>query len=307
MKATLRIILALWLATLCWWHTPVLAMAGSTRIDVSGGTITLVLKRGRLAVPQEVINRWVRTSANAVISYYGRFPMKSTVIEVTPSDEDGVGFSTASFEDGYALIEVPLGSHTSAQELADDWTLTHEMVHLAFPLVDNSHRWLAEGIATYVEPIARMRMGIISPQEVWGDLVKQLPNGLPGPGDRGLNRTPTWGRIYWGGALYCLVADIEIRAKTKNRMGLQDAMRGILNAGADIGSDWQPIQALEAGDRATGTTVLVDWYKSMRNRPVSVDLNKLWSMLGVKRTGRTVMFDDSAPYALMRAAINRSK
>jgi hypothetical protein len=66
---------------------------------------------------------------------------------------------------------------------------------------------------------------------VWRDLIEGLPHGLPRAGDRGLDFTPTWGRTYWGGAMYCLLADVEIRKRTGNRHGLQDALRGVLAGG----------------------------------------------------------------------------
>ena len=42
-----------------------------------------------------------------------------------------------------------------------------------------------------------------------------MPKGLPQAGDQGLDNTGTWGREYWGGAMFCLLADIEIRKATK--------------------------------------------------------------------------------------------
>ena len=42
-------------------------------------------------------------------------------------------------------------------------------------------------------------------------------------GGFGLDNTHTWGRTYWGGAMFCLLADVEIRRRTHNRRGLQDA------------------------------------------------------------------------------------
>ena len=94
--------------------------------------------------------------------------------------------------------------------------MTHEMVHLAFPSVPDEHHWIEEGIATYVEPIARAQVGDLSPEIVWRELVDGLPKGLPAPGDHGLDNTHTWGRTYWGGALFCLMADIEIHRRTNN-------------------------------------------------------------------------------------------
>jgi len=66
--------------------------------------------------------------------------------------------------------------------------------------------------------LGRVRTGGLTAVEVWGDLVRGLPNGLPEAGDRGLDLTPTWSRTYWGGALYWLLADVAIRERTGNRV-----------------------------------------------------------------------------------------
>ncbi len=77
------------------------------------------------------------------------------------------------------------------------------MVHYAFPSMLEEHHWIEEGIATYVEPIARLKAGEIGAVEVWGDLVEGPPYGLPGPGDEGLDHTQTWAVLI--GAAPCSV------------------------------------------------------------------------------------------------------
>jgi len=91
------------------------------------------------------------------------------------------------------------------------------MTHFAFPSVAENHHWIEEGISTYVEPIARVQAKHLDANEMWFELVRDLPQVLPGRGDRGLDHTHTWGRTYWGGALYCLLADVQIRRETHNR------------------------------------------------------------------------------------------
>jgi hypothetical protein len=81
-----------------------------------------------------------------------------------------------------------------------DWELTHEMVHFSFPSVERRHHWIEEGIATYVEPIGRASIGILTAEQVWGEMRRDMPQGLPEAGDQGLDHTHTWGRTYWGGA-----------------------------------------------------------------------------------------------------------
>jgi len=130
---------------------------------------------------------------------------------------------------------------------------------------------------------------------------------LPQSGDQGLDHTHTWGRTYWGGALFCLLADVEIRRQTQNEKGLQDALRGILNAGGDMREDWELEKALDVGDHATGTDVLRKLYERMRNSPTETDLAALWKQLGIREENETVQFQDDAPLAAIRRSITAAR
>ena len=133
--------------------------------------------------------------------------------------------------------------------------------------------------------------------------MRDLHQGLPAPGDKGLDKTHTWGRTYWGGALYCFLADIDIHRQTGNKKGLDDALRGILNAGGDIRQDWQLIKALDVGDQAVGVHVLRPLYEKMKDQPYDVDLPALWRQLGIEQDGGTIHFVDDAPLSQTRVAI----
>jgi len=41
--------------------------------------------------------------------------------------------------------------------------------------VDERHHWIEEGIATYVEPIARIHAGHLKAERMWFDLVRDMP------------------------------------------------------------------------------------------------------------------------------------
>jgi hypothetical protein len=200
-----------------------------------------------------------------------------------------------------------IGESSGEDDLADDWVLVHEMVHFAFPTLGDAHNWMTEGQATYVEVIARAQAGDISPQDVWWQFVNQMPKGLPRLGDRGLDYTHTWGRTYWGGALFCLYADVQIRKRTGNRVGLQDAFSAIVASGGVTTQTWPLRQALRIGDGVTGVKVLEELYDELRAAPGSIDLEQLWSDLGIKVGRSAVVFDDRAPLAAVRQAILRPK
>src|ERR1700741_291500 len=136
--------------------------------------------------------------------------------------------------------------------------MTHEMIPLAFPSMAEQHHWIEEGLSTYVEPIARAKVGNLTPEKAWGDLADGIPQGLPQRGDRGLDFTPTWGRTYWGGALFCLLGDIEIRKRTGNQKGLRDALRAVLAAGGTVEAEGPLTKNLRIGDGGAGVPVVSD-------------------------------------------------
>ncbi len=278
----------------------------TTTVAVKGGSIKVAFAPGPLVLPHKRILDWIAAAAESVAVYYGRFPVASARLLVIPTEGRGVRSGTTYAYRG-AAIKLRIGELTEDEHLVRDWVLVHEMVHLAFPSVDQRHHWIEEGLATYVEGVARVQAGKLNEDEVWSGLVDGLPKGLPQEGDRGLDHTPTWGRTYWGGALFCFLADVEIRKQTSNRKGLQDALRGILAAGGSMEVHWPIAKALQAGDAAVGVSVLLPQYERMRDRPVDVDLADLWRRLGVEVPRRdVVIYRQDAPLGAIRRAITAS-
>ncbi|WP_425157091.1 hypothetical protein [Candidatus Binatus sp.] len=277
--------------------------APTESLSIGGAVVEVEIEPGEHSLSHKQVLDWVRRSACAVTEYYAGFPVRKVDVKIVPIDEGkGVLFGRTVLVDQTLVIRVGLSRFATESSLRDDWVMTHEMVHLALPSVPDEHHWIEEGIATYVEPIARAQVGDLSPETVWRELVDGLPKGLPASGDRGLDNTHTWGRTYWGGALFCLMADIEIHQRTNNRYGLQDALRGIVRAGGNMEHDWPLARALKAGDEATGVPVLMELYDRMKATPITPDLAAMWHELGVRPSGDSVTFDQSAP----EAAIVRS-
>lgn len=270
------------------------------RVEIGGATIEVSIDPD---LPRAILLDWVTQSARAVSGYFGKFPVSHYALQITLGRRRGVLNGTTW---GYpaAHTRVTVGRETTPADFKEDWMLTHEMIHTGFPSVEERHHWIEEGTATYVEPIARAHAGQLTPERVWGDMVRDMPQGLPESGDQGLDRTPTWGRTYWGGAMFCLLADIEIRKRTKNTKGLQDALRAINRAGGTIEADWPIERAFNIGDKATDGNTLMELYRQMGSKPVAVDLADLWKQLGVHRDPKgAVTFDIGAPQAAIRGAI----
>ena len=240
---------------------------------------------------------WVRRSADAIAGYFGRFPAVEVDLQVLPTDDSGIGGST--FATPGLLIRLRVVQATTPAQFRDDWVLVHEMVHLAIPDVPVAQNWLHEGIATYVESVARGRAGLITAEQVWHEFFAAMPQGQPQRGDRGLDHTPTWGRTYWGGAMFCLLGDVALLEGSGGRAGLRQALRGLLDAGGGYAVAWPVTRTLAVADAAVGQTALTELYERSKASALPADLDGLWRRLGITAGA----LRDDAPLAALRRAI----
>ena len=281
-------------------------IAFSQSVTVGESVLQIDFAEGPLDLPRSQIIQRIQVAAHAVTIYYGRFPVPRARILVIPvAGRHGVlqGTTWGNMDGFPAFLRLRIGQSTTAEELSADWIITHELVHTALPSLPDDQHWLEEGLASYIEPIARVQAGELTPERIWADMIRGMPNGEPGPGDRGLNNTHTWGRTYWGGALFCLMADIQIRQQTGNRKGLQDALRAVVVAGGAIDKEWPLSRILDIGDLATGTHVLKEMYAQWSETPVPVNLSELWSQLGIDGEKNTIKFNPKASFAPIRSSI----
>lgn len=282
-----------------------LKIVDSREVKVRGGTLQVDFAEGQLDEPQAILRR-IESAASAVVAYYGRFPVPKVRVLVVPvAGRRGVvqGTTWGDMAGFPSMTRLRVGEHTTDEDLRDDWTTTHELVHTGFPTLLDDQHWMEEGLATYVEPLARVMTRELTARQVWHDMVRDMHQGEPAASDEGLDRTHTWGRTYWGGAMFCLVADVAIRQQTHNRKGLRDALRAIVDHGGTIDQNWDLPRALAIGDVATGTHVLTEQYAKWKDAPVMVDLPTLFAELGLRLDGDELVFVPNAPLAQIREAI----
>jgi len=282
------------------------ALASTSQIlDIDGVRVALELVDSDFSNGTAPLVAWIKRSLGIVAAYYGHFPASELRIRVSSANAGGVRHGTTFGAHG-ALIRLTVGREVTQTELFNDWVLVHEMTHLALPDVGSEHIWLSEGLAVYVEGVARAQAGNRNAAEVWADEARAMPRGLPQAGDGGLDHTHTWGRTYWGGALFCLLADVEIRRRTDNRVGLQTALRAVARASGGLVSDWPIERVLSVGDAAVGTHVLEELYARSKDAPLQTDLPSLWRSLGIAPAGDSFELNDDAPLAKIRDAIMRA-
>jgi len=149
-------------------------------LSIGGATIEVEIAAGSLDVQPSQILSWIERAARAVTIYYGRFPVQRVRVRVVTDsgEDDSIHGTTWGNVAGFqGVTRMRLGRHVTERDLADDWTMTHEFVHMAFASLPDNQSWMEEGLATYVEPIARAQAGQLPVRQVWADTILGMSKG----------------------------------------------------------------------------------------------------------------------------------
>ena len=275
----------------------------TSALDIDGARLEVTTLDGALDQPLDDVNVWIAKSAHAVADFYRAFPVPRASITLIPTPgRDSVVFGKVlpESEPGIALL---LGQHAPRKALYSDWILVHELFHLGFPSFFDEGKWLDEGLATYYEPIIRVRAGLYTETELWDELSSSMPQGLPAFTQHGLEKADDFRGIYWGGAIASLLADVEARKRHVDR-GLEVGLRALREAGGNACEVWSLSDAIGAIDHALGAPTLAPIASAHAAHGSAFDLPALFADLGVNRDAKgTVQLSDQAPLAAVRRAI----
>jgi len=261
--------------------------------------IQIAIAPGRRGVSDEELLEWATTGARQVCDYLGKLPVPGALILLVPG---GRGFGK-TLGGGGATTLLGIPSDADPEDLRKSWVLVHELVHTALPSLAYRYHWMEEGLATYLEPVVRARAGALPPEEVWGDLVENLPKGELRAGEDGLDDAPRWGPTYWGGALFWLKLDLEIRRHTKGERSLREALRAVNAQGGNISDSWPVEKVLAALDKGAGFAAAEPLYRALGTRRTRTNLEAMWKALGVRGGEDGAEFDDAAPESALRKAV----
>ncbi|MCW5747635.1 MAG: hypothetical protein KIT36_15720 [Alphaproteobacteria bacterium] len=262
--------------------------------------LDLAIFDGAFALPRADLVEWVRRTVLMTAGYWDGFTNPSMLVALLPTPgRRGVGYGR-TVPGGGSTVMVQVGERSTLADLQDDWVLPHEFVHTGMPFLRGNGTWFMEGAATYIEPIIRARAGWKSEADVWREWVENMPRGLSA-----LRSGMSGGSPYWGGALFFLLADIEIRRSTGGTKGLEDCFRGARRLGGPMTSTerWSIDQYVERCDAALGRPLMAGIVTRYLGQSTRIDLDALWRDLGVRLDGTTVITDDAAPLAAIRKMI----
>ena len=255
----------------------------------------------------EMLQRWVRESAEATKTLSGRFPLHSAYVrvqQIDSRDASPVPWGQTRRR-GEAGVWLYVRRDAEYEALRSDWTAVHELSHLYHPYLGDPGRWLAEGLASYYQNVFRARAGLLDAGEAWESLDAGFRRGeAAASGMRmdamGRGRGGTM-RVYWAGAAYWLEANLVLRRERGTSLDavLDQYARCCLDGNAAL----TPNAFIAALDHIAGGESLTALYRrhaALRRFPA---LDPAYRQLGIERSGNGLRFARTRDAARLRKAI----
>jgi len=258
---------------------------GRSNMRVPAIILLLSLGQPAMAVPELIWNdhfsepetqklrTWVERNHAGIAALLGTPPFDLTVhLQRTSNGREPVPWAkTNKHRDRSVYFYVDPAFPLEA--FMDDWTGTHELLHLLFPYLGERGRWFAEGIATYLQFPAMVGAGSLDWEVAVDRMQKRLlraralhdfdDNSIIDIGPR------TWGpganqRLYWGGAAYFLLVDQRLQQQTGQR--LTDVLQAYV---ACCSKRWGENEQglMRQLDRLSGSRIFTETYAETVSQP----------------------------------------
>lgn len=257
-------------------------------------------------VRAEMLHRWVRETALMAETGSGRFPLPEAyvrVLQIDSRDDSPVPWGQTR-RDGQVGVLLYVRRDAAYAALRDDWTAVHELSHLFHPYLGVRGRWLAEGLASYLQNTLRARAGILSRDEAWKRLDAGFRRGAAATAGTPLQaagraRGSTM-RVYWAGAAYWLEADLALRRRGSTLDAVLDAYsRCCLHAAGTA----EPADFVARLDRIAGGDALSALYRRYADSRAFPALDGAYGELGLSRAADGLHFSGEAGGTRLRDSI----
>src|SRR3990167_5140667 len=211
-----------------------LGTADSETFDVGGVQMTLVL--GNRYVPsKDLFLDLLRTQLESYKDLFGGKPLSSRYLVIINEDKSGDGGAFASSFSQYIA-----GDADERNRVIWGYVMAHELLHfwngLSITPVDYHEEWFKEGATDYLTIATLARNGFIDENLLFKRLenvprrylIARMAQGLGmSVRDSGKDKQPNRQLVYGGGSLAAMALDVEMRVRSRDRVGLPDLMKAL--------------------------------------------------------------------------------
>ncbi|MDH4029348.1 MAG: hypothetical protein OEU49_00735 [Chromatiales bacterium] len=295
---------------------PDLVAVGRFRTDmipVAGARLRVAVLGAEPAISEPDMSSWIREAADAITTLYGRFPVPSPQILVVPQGPAGEAVPWAQvLRGGGAAAHFFVDQTRPLDEFREDWTAAHELSHMLLPYVLRDDSWLSEGFASYYQNILRARAGMLTREAAWQKLYDGFQRGRDGTrgaslveASRDMRKRGSYMRVYWSGAAIALMADVELRRRSRGQQSLDTALGALAECCLPSDRAWTGSEVFGLLDDLTSETVFMELYEEHAESSHFPDLGPTNTRLGIDyRSGQVRLSDAPAAYRLRGAIMS---
>ena len=161
----------------------------------------------------KMLQSWLTLGVNATRANLGIYPTPLSLHLYPKKSNQPVPWAYTR-RDGVGSVHFHVDARFGLTKFVDDWTIYHELAHMALPYLGPEYRWLSEGFASYMQYQIMAQAGVLK-----GDLAENYHKKIK-PHLRWFNSDLTAASIakrlmddkqypaaYWGSAYFFVYAD----------------------------------------------------------------------------------------------------
>lgn len=285
--------------------------AKDSLIPIAGGELRISYSGEFSRAEKDKVERWMAEMTDAVETIYGQFPLRNPHVRITRSYSwrGPVPWGQIN-RPANSRVDLHLNPSFSYQTIRDDWTAVHELSHLLLPYAGSRGSWFSEGLASYYQNIARGNAGLLSEQQTWQKLYEGFRRGERNTHRRQMplyeaaeNRYGNTMRIYWTGAVYFLLVDIELRERSQGRQSLATVLAQYRDCCLPNHSVMPVTRIIAMLDRLSKTDVFSKHYRFIIDSKDFPDYQEAFSKLGIETLWGNVRFSKDLTKQRLRRQI----
>lgn len=282
-------------------------------ISLPGGHLRVALANPDAFTHRDDVLHWLRATASAMTTIYGRAARDSVQVLVLPGDHDSPVPWGQVLRGGAPAVNFYVDQGAQRAALMQDWTAFHEFSHLFLPFIQRRDSYLSEGFASYFQNVTRARSGNLDETQAWTNLVDGFQRGREATrgqtlrdATREMGRQRNFMRVYWSGAAIALLGDVQLRTRDDDAPGLDQVLASLQDCCMQGDRAWSARALASQLDQNSKSDIFAPLIQELAPSRRFPPIAPVLQALGVERDGTTVTLDDDAPLAHVRRAIMRS-
>lgn len=228
---------------------------------------------------QQKLRLWLQQGVEASEQTIGEFPFTFYLHLYPKRSHQPVPWAN-TWREHKQSVHLYVDQRFELARFVNDWTLYHELSHLALPYVGNWHAWFAEGFASYMQYQVMARAKVLqgTPQAAYVSKIQphwayyQSHHSAASVARR-LLESGNYPAAYWGGAWFFVLADKRLQAQGQDLVQVIRRYQHCCRLADDTLED--VVHSLDSGLVQPVFTPLLAQFEEMPARDVFVEQDLL--------------------------------